>query len=102
MIFGRKIHLPEENLEDIENQDLRKSEKYLRRCKDMLWRRLRSEYLNVLRERHNTIHQVKELEVKPGDVAMIRGEEKNRGMWKIGVVESLITGREGVTHAVKL
>ena len=30
MIFGREIHLPEENLEDIENQDLRKCEKYLR------------------------------------------------------------------------
>ena len=63
MIFGREIHLPEENLEDTENLDLRKHEKYLRRCKDMLWRRFRSEYLNALRERHNTIHQVKELEV---------------------------------------
>ena len=61
-----------------------------------------SEYLNALRERHNTIHQVNELEVKPGDVAMIKGEEKNRGMWKFGVVESLITGRDGVTRAVKL
>ena len=102
MIFGREVHLPEENLEDIENQDLRKCEKYLRRCKDMLWRRFRSEYLNALRERHNTIHQDKELEVKPGDVVMIKGEEKNRGMWKTGVVESLITGRDGVTRTVKL
>ena len=102
MIFGREIYLPEDNLEDIENQDLRKREKYLRCCKDMLWRRFRSEYLNALRERHNTIHQVKELEVKPGDVVMIKGEEKNRGMWKTGVVESLITGRDGVIHAVKL
>ena len=32
---------------------------------------------------------------------MIKGEEKNRGMWKIGVVESLITGRDGVTRACK-
>ena len=102
MIFGREICLPEENLEDIENQDLRNGEKYLRRCKDMLWRRFRSEHLNALRERNNTIHQVKELEVKPGDVVMIKGKEKNRGMWKIGVVESLITGRDGVTCAVKL
>ena len=68
----------------------------------MLWRRFRSEYLNALRERHNTIHQVKELKVKPGDAVMIKGEEKNTGMWKIGVVESLITGRDGVTRAVKL
>ena len=42
MIFEREIHLPEENLDDIENQDLRKHKKYLRRCKDMLWRRFRS------------------------------------------------------------
>ena len=101
MIFGREIHLPGENLEDIENQDLRKLEKYLCRCKDMLWRSFRSEYLNALRERHNTIHQVKELEVKPGDVVIIKDEKKNRGTWKIGVVESLITGTDGVARAVK-
>ena len=68
----------------------------------MLWRRFRSEYLNALREWHNTIHQVKELEVKPGDVVMVKGEEKNGGIWKTGVVKSLMTGRCGVTRAVKL
>ena len=89
-------------MEDIEIQDLRKREKCLRRCKNMLLRRLRSEYLNALRERHNTIHKVKELEVKPGGVVMIKGEEKNRGMWKIGAVASLITCRDVVTPVVKL
>jgi hypothetical protein len=26
--------------------------------------------------------------LKPGDVVMIKGEEKNRGVWRIGIVET--------------
>ena len=35
-------------------------------------------------------------------VVLIKGEEKNRGLWKIGIVKKLIPGRDGVVGAVKL
>ena len=38
----------------------------------------------------------------PGDVVMIKGEEKNRGLWKIGIIHRLIPGRDGVVRAVRL
>jgi hypothetical protein len=40
--------------------------------------------------------------LKPGDVVMIKGEEKNRGVWRIGIVEKLIQGRDNVVRGVRL
>ena len=42
------------------------------------------------------------MKVGLGDVAMMNGEEKNRGLWKIGIIERLIPGRNGVVRAVRL
>ena len=40
--------------------------------------------------------------MKKGDVVLIKGHEKYRGKWKIGVVSKLIPGRDGVARAVRL
>ena len=42
------------------------------------------------------------MKVGLGDVAMMNGEEKNRGLWNIGIIERLIPGRNGVVRAVRL
>lgn len=36
------------------------------------------------------------------DVVIVKSEERNRGKWRLGVVEHLITGRDGVTRGAKL
>ena len=46
--------------------------------------------MRALRERHNLTHDGKEKELRRGDVMLIKGDEKNRGLWKIGIVEQLI------------
>ena len=33
---------------------------------------------------------------------LIKGEEKDRGLWKMGVVGKLIRGRDGVARGAKL
>ena len=40
--------------------------------------------------------------MKTGDVVLIKGDEKNRGKWKIGIVKQIISGRDGNVRAVKL
>ena len=87
---------------DCDDVDLVKRAKYLRRCKDNVWKRWTTEYVRALRERHNLKHKSKELKVKVGDVVLIRGDEKNRAHWKTGIVSELIPGRDGVIRVVRL
>jgi hypothetical protein len=56
MAFGLPNHIPEEDVSEIDDKDLRKRAKYLKKCKDDIWRRWREEYLRGLRERHNLAH----------------------------------------------
>jgi hypothetical protein len=100
--FGRPNILPEQPEHQIENPDLRKRAKYIRRCKDVLWKRWSSEYVKALRERHNMKHHGKVINIKIGDVVIVKGEEKNRGKWKIGVVERLVVGKDGIVRGAKL
>ena len=57
---------------------------------------------NILPETQS--HQAKgsKVALAKGDVVIIKGEEKNRGLWKLGIVEELITGRDGVVRGAKL
>ena len=102
MLFGQPNLVPEEDPEQIEQSDLRKRARYPQRCKDVLWSRWSSEYLKALRERHNLNHKTREMKLTVGEVVLIKGEERNRGRWKIGVVDKLIPGTDGVVRAVRL
>ncbi|XP_068707690.1 uncharacterized protein [Montipora foliosa] len=102
MLFGQPNQLPEEDPSNMEDDSLRKRAKYLRRCKEVLWLRWKNEYLKSLRERHNLNQKTKETALTPGDVVLIKGEERNRGLWRIGVVDKLIPGRDGIVRAVRL
>ena len=102
LLFGQPNQIPEEDDQGIEDLNLRKRVKYLQRCKDVLWRRWSSEYLKALRERHNLKHNTKQTTPQPGDVVLIKSEDRNRGKWKIGIVDELIRGRDGVTRGARL
>ena len=58
--------------------------------------------LSGLRERHRLKHKGDMTYPSKGEVVIIKSEEKNRAQWKLGVVEDLITGRDGVIHGAKL
>ena len=103
-LFEQPNLLPELEPYHLEDGDLRKRTKHLRRCKEAVWKRWTSEYLRGLRERHRLKHGGQPLaaDIKVGEVVIIKSEQKNRGKWKIGVVDNLIQGRDGVVRAVKL
>ena len=101
-LFQRSNRLPEQETWREEPGNLRKRARYLRACKDALWKRWTREYLTALRERHHCNRKDKNESLKIGDVVLIRSEERNRGKWPLGVASALFNGRDGVVRAAKL
>ena len=56
MMFGQPNLLPEGDVDSVEDKDMRKRARYLRRCKDVLWSRWTGEYIKSLRGRHYLNH----------------------------------------------
>lgn len=102
MIFSQTNLIPEQAPERIEDRDLRKRAKYILKCKEALWKRWTREYLTSLRERHNLKHSAKIFYPKRGDVLLIKGDSKNRGRWRIGIVEEELKGGDGVVRGVRM
>ena len=75
----QRSQLPQEETWRIEEPDLRKRAKFLRNCKNSLWRRWQREYLTALRERHNLTHKATKFRPKAGDAVIVKTENKNRG-----------------------
>ena len=81
-----------QDVEDISDDDaFSKSEKRIRVKKDHIWKRWVSEYLQALRERHETKKGGDEFP-KVGEIVLIQSEAKNRREWKKGSVTKLIKG----------
>ena len=81
---------------------MRKRARYLKWCKDALWLCWRGEYLRALRERHVMKNNKSEVKLKAGDVVLIKGKERNRDKWNIGIAEEMIKGWDGIVRVVKL
>ena len=102
LLFGPPNLLPELEHHHLESPDLRKRAKYLKRCKDAMWRRWTDEYLRGLREQHRLKHQGNQSDVVVGDVMLVKDDERNREKWKMGIVDGLITGRDGIVRAARM
>lgn len=100
LIYGRRIKsLPDEVIEPedvVGEAECSTRFKYLSTRLSHFWNRWRREYLASLREFHrcNVRSQIRTIEV--GDVVVVHEDEKKRGEWKIGVVESLVKGKDSV------
>ena len=79
LILGRDVNFPDAARPKSESETMKKHHKYIKRCKEALWKRWKHEYLVALREKHNLIHKDKTFKINVGDVVMIKGEEKIRG-----------------------
>ena len=101
-LFQRTNELPQHETWRIRDRDLRKRAKFLKTCKDNLWRRWKREYLTALRERHNLTHKANKFQPKIGDVVIIKTDNKHRGTWPLAVVTEIYPGKDGIVCAVEL
>ena len=101
-LYQRTNQIPEQDTWRIRDRDLPKRAKYLKTCKDNLWKRWQREYLTALRERHNLTHKATKFQPQTGDVVIIKTDNKNRGTWPLAVVSKVFPGKDGIIRAVEL
>lgn len=66
------------------------------------WKRWTDEYFKSLHEQHHLNHPVKSCTIAVGAVMLIKEDKRNWGKWKMGIVDELITDRDGVARGAKL
>ena len=101
LIHGQPITIPEEQFDD-DDKMIKKRQRYIKLYKDAAWNRWNKEYLRSFRERHNMKNNQRHMEIPFGDVVLIKGDDKHRGKWNIGIVEELSEGKENEIRTVKL
>ena len=105
LIHSANISLPEEDNEEMDETDeavkMSKRARYIQRCKDAMWRRWTTEYIRSLRERH-FYGTGKASNAAIGEIMLIKADDKDRGHWKMGVVQKLVIGKDGIFKGVKL
>lgn len=112
LIVGRRLLSLPDNLDylcdpDDEEFTLDKSQvtsrvRHLNNLLNHFWRRWRTEYLGCLREVHSQLSRKTRGDssvIARGDVVIVKDEHLPRGHWKLGVVQELLTGRDGLTRA---
>ena len=77
---------------------MKKRHKYIKRCKDALWKRWKYEYLVSLKEKLKD----KTFKINVGDVVVIKGEVKNRGHWKIDILNHLYIAKDNIIRVAQL
>ena len=102
LILRRDVNFPDAAPHENENKIMKKQHKYIKRCKEALWKRWKHKYLLVLREKHKLKHKNKTFKINLGDVVMIKGEEKNRGHWKIAIKNHLYVGKDNIIRVAQL
>ena len=90
------VQVPELKAHHLENQDLRKRAKFLRKCKQATWNRWSCEFVRCLLEHHVNAAGKQAAVPRKGSVVIIQGESKNRNVWKLGIATDLIKGKDGV------
>ena len=110
LLIGRRVlnlpdHLgqpfdPEDEDFDIDSTQLTRRMKHLSNILNQFWKRWRNEYLAELRETHR--HLLEKARGSPqvsiGDVVIVHEEGLPRSFWKLGRIQYLITGKDGITR----
>ena len=84
----------------VSQEHVRKRVKYSNLVLNHFWNRWRQKYLAELRESHRHYSQQcsGEPTISVGDVVVVHEDSLPRGFWKLGLVEELLKGQDGVAR----
>ena len=101
LILGCDVNFPDAAPHESESETIKKRHKYIKRWKEALWKRWKHEHLVALRGKHNLKTKDKTFKINVGDVVLIKGEDNNRGHWKIGIVNHLHCGKDNIIRVAQ-
>ena len=102
MLHVNPSYLPELEAHHVSDKDLRRRAKYLIKCKEVMWNRWTHEYLRSLREQHGQAGEEQMCHPNISDIVIVKDENKNRHLWKFGIVSKLIKGKDGIVRGAQL
>ena len=102
LIHGRRIPMiAYEQLESESEVEATRRWKHLQKQLQHFWKRWNREYISSLREHHRLNSTPKKL-LKSGAIVLIQQEGVSRSRWKLGRVDRLIKGKDGVIRGAVL
>lgn len=113
LMMGRRLlDLPERlSMESMTDEDysatqeaLTKRVQFLHRIMQHFWDRWRKEYLVELRSAHTrrVANYGNKEYVQEGDIVIIHDDNLKRNFWRLGLVEELIPGKDGMVRGAKV
>ena len=90
-IYIEEDLIPNKDPSDNESKDLRKRQKYIKRCKKVVRKRRRNEYLTSLRKTHHLKHNKREPKIEVAEVVLIKSNEQNKVQWKRGILTEVLS-----------
>ncbi|PFX23174.1 hypothetical protein AWC38_SpisGene12260 [Stylophora pistillata] len=105
LFCGRRLlAMPDQveiKISPLNTEEARRRVALLERLKDHFWVRWKNEYLLELRNSHRLkMKDVKGQTVVVGYVVVVHEDGLHRGLWRLGRVESLIEGKDGLVRGV--
>ena len=99
ILWGDDSHILEDREQD--ESEVTKMQRRLHAARQHAWNRWHKEYIHSLMELHRIVKGDGQLP-RVGEIVLVLGKEKNRGLWKKGKVLRLILGKDGVVRGVVL
>ena len=75
-ILGCDVNFPDAAPHECENETIKKRHKYIKRCKEALWKRWKHECLVAVIKKPNLKNKYKTFKINVGDVVLIKGKRK--------------------------
>ena len=76
LILGCDVNFPDAAPHECENETIKKRHKYIKRCKEALWKRWKHECLVAVIKKPNLKNKYKTFKINVGDVVLIKGKRK--------------------------
>ena len=102
LLRGKPTPILEQDLEKIGEEDVTKRMRFLQKSKEQLRKRFMKEYVHALDEKQHRSTGNIDKTPNIGAVVLLKGDTKDKALWKLGRVVSKISGKDGIVRGLKL